>query len=116
MRVLIADPDPELASIFVEYFSPHGFDVVTTAAVEECIRLLREFRPDVVVLNPAIATESDCERLMALAGPTPVVPLVLVTNQQGHAVESLFESRVWEYYFGPLGPRQVASRLAALSR
>ncbi len=50
-RLLATDPDPLLLGIYRTYFPHFGFDVATAADGLECVRLLRAFVPDALILS-----------------------------------------------------------------
>jgi DNA-binding response OmpR family regulator len=51
LRLLATDSDPLLLEIFRAYFPNFGFEVATAGNGLECLALLREFAPDVLVLS-----------------------------------------------------------------
>jgi len=53
-RVLIADPDTYLLTLYREHLAPNGFDVTVARDGLECLEQLRRCEPDVLVLDPAI--------------------------------------------------------------
>ena len=52
MRVLMADPDAALPSLYREPLLREGFELVTAVSGLECVARLRERVPDVLVLEP----------------------------------------------------------------
>jgi DNA-binding response OmpR family regulator len=50
-RLLATDSDPLLLGIYRTYFPRFGFDVVTAGDGLQCVRLLREFAPDALILS-----------------------------------------------------------------
>jgi CheY-like chemotaxis protein len=53
-RVLIADPDRGLTARYRRWLELWGFEVETAGSGLECLDRLREFRPDVLVLEPEL--------------------------------------------------------------
>lgn len=51
LRLLATDPDPILLEIYRAYFPSFGFAVATADDGVECLELLREFLPDVLILS-----------------------------------------------------------------
>jgi CheY-like chemotaxis protein len=52
IRVLLADHDPSLRSLYSRGLPLLGFEVATAASGLDCVAMLRSFRPDVLVLEP----------------------------------------------------------------
>jgi len=50
-RLLATDSDPLLLGIYRSYFPRFGFDVATAGDGLHCVRLLREFAPDALILG-----------------------------------------------------------------
>ncbi len=53
-RLLIADSDAELRDVFRRFFSGSGFDVATAGDGLECLEQVRQFLPDVLVVEREI--------------------------------------------------------------
>lgn len=51
LRLLAADPDPCRRWIYRGYFPTVGFEVATAGDGLECLGLLREFIPDILILS-----------------------------------------------------------------
>jgi len=54
-RVLIADPDKYLLTVFQERLWQEVFEAATAGDGLQCAAMLEEFSPDVLVLDPTIA-------------------------------------------------------------
>jgi DNA-binding response OmpR family regulator len=52
IRVLLADHESSLRTLYVNALPMYGFEVATAASGLDCVALLRSFRPDVLVLEP----------------------------------------------------------------
>ncbi|HEY2252176.1 MAG TPA: response regulator [Planctomycetaceae bacterium] len=50
-RLLATDPDPEMLRMYQMYFSNFGFKVATASDGLECVRWLRTFVPDRLILS-----------------------------------------------------------------
>jgi hypothetical protein len=56
-RLLVAESDVSLCDIYRQFFSIQGFQVATAAHGLECLVKIREFMPDVLVLEWEIPWE-----------------------------------------------------------
>ena len=54
IRILIADRDEFLSTAYHEHFSRHGAVVATATTGLACIDRLRDFAPDVLILDPSL--------------------------------------------------------------
>jgi DNA-binding response OmpR family regulator len=52
IRVLLADPDESVLESYQAFLSRQGFKIRTVATTDACIEALREFAPQVLVLEP----------------------------------------------------------------
>lgn len=50
-RLLIADADPALLEIYRAYLVKFGFEVATARSGRDCLKLLRKYRPDVLIVS-----------------------------------------------------------------
>src|SRR5512142_217444 len=65
-RALVVDDEPPLVQVVTGYLDREGFEVVGAGDGESAVRLAREHRPDVVVLDlmlPGIDGLEVCRRL-----------------------------------------------------
>jgi signal transduction histidine kinase len=82
MRVLTVD-DEEMARYVVrQYLSPVDFDVIEASSAEEGLRLARDRRPDVVLLDLAMPGMGGREALVELRSDpeTATIPVLVVTG------------------------------------
>jgi DNA-binding response OmpR family regulator len=53
-RVLVADSDVSLATVYECYLESHGFDVAIATDGVDCFEMLQQFRPDFLVMESDI--------------------------------------------------------------
>jgi chemosensory pili system protein ChpA (sensor histidine kinase/response regulator) len=119
IRVLIADPDESLLASYHEFLSRRGFEVITARNGLECIARLREFVPDVLVLEPELAWDQGPGSLVRLheSANLPPVPVLVLTSEKGpSSLEWLAAFSITDYHFKPLPPAQLANHIGALLR
>lgn len=81
-RLLATDPDPILLQIYKAYFPNVGFEVATAGDGLECLKLLREFRPDALILSLGLAW-GGAEGILAIVRDETAmrpIPVVLTTD------------------------------------
>ena len=116
-RVLILEPDQVLLESFTAHFSHFTeFDVRYTVDVDECISLIRSFRPDVLLLEPALPTGAAETILECVAGSTegPVVPVLVLTNRPNWIDDT--HSSIHELHVKPQSLRLIADRIRTLAQ
>lgn len=115
--VLIADDQPDLVAILSARFAALGFETLEAADGMEALRLLRERRPDVAVLDvmmPELNGYQVCREVKhdaALAG-TPVILLTV----KGSDADRFWGAEVGAdlYLAKPMDPRQVVAHVRDL--
>src|SRR5215831_2369667 len=65
-RVLIADDNPQGVELLEAYLSGMGYDIATSADGEETLRKIKDWHPDVILLDimmPKISGFEVCKRV-----------------------------------------------------
>jgi len=116
-RVLIADPDQQLRQRYSEFLTRDGFQVATAASGLECADQLRQFRPDVLVLEPAIPWGQG-DGVLALMHEETDLPLasviVLTAGGDLDALLRVLEFPIDDFERKPLKPSQLARKIHRL--
>jgi DNA-binding response OmpR family regulator len=121
IRVLIADSDRYLLAAYKAQLSSGGFDVATAQNGLECLRRLREFTPDVLVLEPAIPWGGG-DGIVTLMHEEPSLPqvritLVLTSGCSAHVLYNIASFPVSDYLAKPVTGDTLAERIrCALAR
>jgi len=120
-RVLIADPDRHLLAAYEEHLSLEGFEVATAQDGLECLRRLREFAPDVLVLEPAIPWGGG-DGIVAMMEEEPdlrrvCLVLLLTYGCNPATLYNIATFPISDYLVKPRTARNLAQRLrSALAR
>lgn len=109
IRVLIAEPDEPLLESYHDCLSRQGFEIATATTGPECVGLLCEFAPDVLVLEPDLP-DGWGNKLLGLMRDDPRVPCVpvVVVTRRDHEVS---EYPIREYYVNPFSMSRLASAI-----
>ncbi len=110
-RVLLVEDDVALASMMVDFLSPHGFSVSTEGKGDSAVRRIVEENPDAVVLDvnlPGLDGFSVCR----LVRPTYRGAVIMLTAR-GEEVDEVygFEAGADDYMAKPVRPRALLARL-----
>jgi DNA-binding NtrC family response regulator len=86
-RLLAADPDPILLQIYRAFFPTFGFEAATARDGLECVALLHEFAPDVLVLSLDLCWGGADGVLSIIREETQIrpIPVVLVVGETSRA-------------------------------
>ena len=82
LRILVADDEPAITALVAEMLTYSGFEVFTARGGREALRLAREERPDLILLDvmmPDLDGRDTCRALKADTGLNGV-PVVLFSS------------------------------------
>jgi two-component system OmpR family response regulator len=81
--VLIVEDNPWLGSVLAEALVDQQYKVLQTASPSVAIRIARQYRPDVIVLDLELpgAAGPNLLKLLKAAGPTAPIPIVALSSQ-----------------------------------
>jgi DNA-binding response OmpR family regulator len=115
--VLVADDDEDILSLVAFRLERAGYDVVTANHGEEALRLARERKPDVAVLDVMMPKLSgyDVTREMRADTETRRIPIILLTARVQEAdVTRGFEAGADDYIKKPFSPQELRARVQAI--
>jgi len=115
--VLVADDDRDILDLVALRLEGAGYAVVTASDGEEALRLARERRPDLAILDvmmPKLTGYDVTEALRADDG-TRDVPIILLTARvQESDLNRGFEAGATDYVRKPFDARDLRDRVAKL--
>jgi carbon storage regulator len=117
VRILIADRDEFLLATYREHLSRHGAIVATATTGLTCIDRLRDFAPDLLVLDPAILWgEGDGVLAVMHQEPRlrPASVLLLTHGGDRSLLYRLSPFKVDDYQAKPLSPTRLMERICNL--
>jgi twitching motility two-component system response regulator PilG len=113
IRVLLADPDESFLVSNRVFLSRHGFDVATATSGLDCLEKLREFKPDVLVLEPQMSwgQGDDILALMEQEDDVPRVPVLILSSGDDTTKPAEPTYTTHAHQAKPLMPDHLASRI-----
>jgi DNA-binding response OmpR family regulator len=118
-RVLVVEDERDVAELIRYNLVSEGYDVVLATNGTDALRLARESRPDVVLLDimvPQLNGWEVCLRFKqdpALAG----IAVIMVTGRVAEGDKVLgFELGADDYVTKPFSPRELVARVRAVAR
>ncbi len=118
-RILIADPDQRLSHSYADRLIEVGFEVQTACDGLACIDALKDFDPDLLVLEPQIpwGQGDGVVSLMREEPDVPLVPLIVLTSGTDLLEEyQLPRYPVLERHQKPLSPEELIQSIRRLIR
>jgi CheY-like chemotaxis protein len=114
--ILVADDDPDVMAVIMDTLEPEGYRVLTAADGDTALRLAREARPDIVVLDwmmPGQDGLSVCRSLRQDSDPKVAsMPVVLITGRaDAQDTAAGFDAGVTDYLTKPFKPTHLLARL-----
>jgi len=115
-RVLVVDDDVKTVELVKMYLRRDGYDVLTAFEGIEALRLAREVRPDLLVLDlmlPGIDGLTICRTLRA-ESDVPIIMLTARTTEEDR-LKGL-DLGADDYVTKPFSPKELAARVRAVLR
>ncbi len=101
--LLAADDDPAMLNVLLRFLSSQGYEVVAAADGEETLRLARERRPDLVLLDILMPKKDGIEVLRELAPEMPRAGFVMITgNDDEEVAKACLELGAFDYVQKPV--------------
>lgn len=116
-RVLIADDDPQGVELLEAYLSDSGYELQTAIDGEETLRKVREWQPDLVLLDimmPRISGFQVCKALRANPQTRGIAVLMITALDQPSDVERAVEAGTEEFLTKPINKTELLLRIRAL--
>ena len=118
-RVLLVEDEQDVAELIRYNLTKEGYDVVLSANGNEALRLAREHRPDVLLLDimvPQLNGWEVCRRLKKDPDLSQI-PVIMLSGrvEEGDKVFG-FEVGADDYVTKPFSPRELIARIRAVLR
>jgi DNA-binding response OmpR family regulator len=99
-KVCIIDDDANIREIYLVKFNQEGFDVLLAADGEEGMKIVREKRPDIILLDLQMPIKNGTEVLEELnkdeeLRKIPVIVLTNIDNEDSYHQVGKFETRFY---------------------
>ncbi|HEY1381890.1 MAG TPA: response regulator [Gemmataceae bacterium] len=116
-RVLIADDNPQGVELLEAYLADTGYEVATSYDGDETLQKVRDWRPDLVLLDimmPKTSGFEVCKRLKADPGTRGVAVLMITALDQPSDVERAVEAGTDDFLTKPINQTDLLRRVRAL--
>ena len=115
-RILIADDNPQGAELLEAYLTGGDYEIETAADGEETLRKVREFKPDVMLLDvmmPKISGFEVCKRLKANPETADIMVLMVTALDQPSDIDRAVDARTDDFLTKPINKTELLIRVKA---
>ncbi len=116
-RVLIADDDPQGLELLEAYLGETGYELQTATDGEETLRKVRDWKPDLILLDimmPRISGFQVCKALRANPQTRGIAVLMITALDQPSDVERAVDVGTEEFLTKPINKTELLLRVRAL--
>ena len=118
-RVLIADDNPQGAELLEAYLSATDYDVRIAADGEQTLQQVRDWQPDLILLDimmPRISGFEVCKRLRADPATRDIAVLMITALDQPADIDRAVEAGTDEFVSKPINKHDLLQRVRSLLR
>ena len=115
-RIMVVDDDPDTLSILARYIRREGFIAVEVSSGAECLRLIREYPPDVILLDlmmPEMDGFAVCRTLREDSSTAEIPVIMLTARDDVDARAEGMELGVSDFIAKPVLRRELSERIHA---
>jgi two-component system, OmpR family, alkaline phosphatase synthesis response regulator PhoP len=116
-RVLIADDNPQGVELLEAYLGDTGYEVATAFDGEETLQKVRDWRPELVLLDvmmPKLSGFEVCKRLKADPATRGVAVLMITALDQPSDVDRAVDAGTDDFLTKPINQTDLLRRVRAL--
>jgi DNA-binding response OmpR family regulator len=116
-RVLIADDNPQGVELLEAYLNDTDYQIRTAADGEETLQMVRDWKPDLILLDimmPKISGFEVCKRLRGNAATRDIAVLMITALDQPSDVERAVEAGTDDYLTKPINKLELLLRVRSL--
>ena len=118
-RILVAEDDPDIASLLAHYLQRAGFEADLVASGKDVLPRLRKAPPDLLLLDIMLPGLDGLAVCRAVRGDqhTAAIPIIMVTAKAEESDRIVgLELGADDYITKPFSPNEVVARIRALLR
>lgn len=115
-KILVVDDEPQGAELLEAYLSGTEYDVEIAGDGEEALRKVREFKPDLVLLDvmmPKISGFEVCKRLKADPATRDIVVLMVTALDQRADIDRAVDAGTADFLTKPVNKAELLIRVRA---
>lgn len=116
-RVLIADDNAQGVELLEAYLSDSDYDIQTAADGEDTLRQVKQWQPDLILLDimmPKISGFEVCKRLRADSATRDTAVLMITALDQASDIERAVEAGTDDFLTKPINKNELLLRVRKL--
>ena len=116
-RVLIADDNPQGAELLEAYLSATDYDVRIAADGEQTLQQVRDWQPDLILLDimmPRISGFEVCKRLRADPATADIAVLMVTALDQPSDIDRAVDAGTNDFLSKPINKTELLLRVKSL--
>lgn len=87
-KILLFDDEEAIRMLYEDELLEEGYDVISSGDASQCMELIREHCPDVVLMDRKMGKLDGLEVLRKIGDQFPGLPLILCTAYPSHVSET----------------------------
>lgn len=119
IKILVMDDDRCMVSVVTDCLRNAGFDVQGTTSTQEAGDLLREYKPDILILDdqmPEICGKDFVKSLRSTADLSQIPVIMMTGNSCEEEKLKSFECGVDDHIIKPFSLKELVARIRAICR
>jgi DNA-binding response OmpR family regulator len=116
-RILIAEDTPQAAELLELYLSEAGFDTCIASDGQQAMEMVREYRPDVLLLDvmmPRLSGFEVCKRLRADPTTREIGVIMVTALDQQTDIDRAVEAGTDDFLSKPINKEELFKRVRSL--
>src|SRR5690348_12333794 len=113
-KVLIADDNPEGLELLEAYLTGTDYEIRTAVDGEETLKRVRDWHPDVILLDimmPKISGFEVCKQLKADPGTRDIMVLMVTALDQPSDIDRAVEAGTNDFFTKPINKTELLRRV-----
>ena len=115
-RILIADDNPQGVELLEAYLTGAEYDIQTAADGEETLRKVKEWQPDLILLDimmPKISGFEVCKRIKGNPATSDIVVLMVTALDQPSDIDRAVDAGTNDFLTKPINKTELLVRVRA---
>ena len=115
-KILIADDNPQGVELLEAYLSGPDYDLQTAADGEETLRKLKDWQPDLILLDvmmPKISCFEVCKRIKSNPATSDIVVLLITALDQPSDIDRAVDVGTNDFLTKPINKTELLLRVRA---
>ncbi len=116
-RILIADDNPQGVELLEAYLSGGNYDIATAADGEETLRRVKQWQPDLILLDvmmPKISGFEVCKRLRGDPATRDIAVLMVTALDQQSDIDRAVEAGTDDFLTKPINKAELLLRVRSV--